>query len=276
LQWIAVGVLSVIVAGCGGPSEERARADQARYARQSNAICREERAQARLAVSETTPTIYITLKVYANAARDGLKRAAAKLHGLRARLGDAGSAQIDAFDRALDPFVTSIGALATVEHGEPTRQAAERIRRRGDTLFDAAQAAKVTGCGRGGNAIADRAELVVYVAAYDRLQDSADARLLRSHRRFKRSAAGSEGQEIASAGITRGLGVLYRGMGRLDPPRQIRRYHQAYRRALRAVLDTRKQLDEARAGFEQLDARLHRQADRVGRTHRRLRRELYR
>jgi hypothetical protein len=56
--------------------------------------------------------------------------------------------------------------------------------------------------------------------------------------------------------------------------------HKAYRRALRAVLDTRRQLvpsgAPSRASAEQLDARLKRQVDRLSRTDRRLRNELYR
>ncbi|MDP2710870.1 MAG: hypothetical protein Q8O56_06595 [Solirubrobacteraceae bacterium] len=269
---IAGAVAASLVTGCGGgPSVEERRADRADYARAANAVC--EQANREIADDYARPKYRQALERSVSASRTSLHAAAVRLHELHARLGDSSSAEIDAFDGAIDPFVTAVGALATAFELGRRQRAASTVRRRGDVLHRAAQAAQLERCGRGGNAIAERATFLAYRQAYIRVDDATIKRIVS----IDTSGTGPA-WFAAYRAVTRAARRQLRATGRMQPPRELRKLHQAVRRSLSTFLTTRELLtpDTTRERAIVVFAQFDRQFPRYQRLERRLRRELNR
>lgn len=269
-HWIALGsVAATALAGCGGPSDEEMRTEQARYAKAAGALC--EKANREIARDNSRPKFLSDLTRSVTETRRTLEFRATGLHKLKTELGDSSSAQIDAFDGALNPFVAAVDRITETEDPDELAERATALRRRGTTLFKAAQSAKLTRCGRGGNAIAERVVFFQYRDGYIKADQITRKRLRRLRMRF-RGASGDDAV-LANKRVTRAGRVEYRATGRLEPPRTLRSLHQSVRRAFDRTLTTREALDDVTsfARFQTLRARLKRQAKRYYAFERRLR-----
>lgn len=258
--------------GCGGsPSAEQRRADRAAFVRAADAVC--EKANREFADDNPRPKYRKALEQSVTQSRASLQAAAVRLHDLLGDLGDSSTSRIDAFDRAIDPFVTSLGSLATAFDTAERRRAAIRVRRRGNTLYQAAQAAKLDRCGRGGNTITERAMFFDYREAYMLVDDATLKQIAGIDTSSTRSAFFT-----GHRAVTRAARRQYRATGDMKPPRELRRLHQAVRRSLNAVLKTRALLTPSitRERGIVLFAQLDRQFPRYQRLERRLRRQLNR
>lgn len=227
-RWIALVLAGAVATGCGGPSDEERRSGEARYTRAAESTC--ERTNRAVARHEQRPKNIDRLVFSIERTRASLTDGYARLHRLHDRLGDASSSEIDAFDRALDPFLTAIDALTVRVLDDDLARAAADVRRRGDTLHRAARAAGLRSCGRGGNAIAERAVFVVYRRGYT----NADLRSRRSRANARRLSA-RDGSSY-NRRINDALRRLYDDTGRLTPPTALRGLHQRVRRSLAALL----------------------------------------
>ena len=148
------------------------------------------------------------------------------------------------------------------------------MRRRGKALYAAAGAAKLDRCGRGGNAIAERATFVDYRQAYVRIDERTIGRIAS----IDDSATALTKYFVGFRAVTREARRQYRATGRMRPPRELRRLHQAVRRSYNALLETRDLLTPAatRGQAVVLFARIGRDFARYERIERRLRRQLNR
>lgn len=264
---IALLTAVALMAGCGGPSEQERRTEQARYTRSADAIC--AKANRAIAGHNQRPKLFFFLQSSVQNSRNTLTKAAADLHRLGADLGDGSSSQIDAFDDALDPFVKSLDPLTVIAEVGERKRAAALVRSRGDRLYRAAQAVNLSDCGRGGNAIADRALFLSYRDGYIRADQTERRRLLALNRR-PTSVAHATTQNMA---VLKAIRSNHESSGRLTPPTKLRRLHQRMRRAQAAIISTREQLapftSAAQAG--DLPARLDRQTRAFYRLERTLR-----
>ncbi|MDP2712440.1 MAG: hypothetical protein Q8O56_14595 [Solirubrobacteraceae bacterium] len=264
---IALLTIVAVIAGCGGPSDAQRRADQERYVRAASDACTKVNGQ--IAGHRQRPKDFDALRSSMQDSRNALADASAELHRLRDELGDAASTQIVAFDRALDPFVQSLEPITLITEENERERAANQLRRRGDALYRAAQAAKLGDCGRGGNAIADRALFLNYRDGYIRADQ-------RERRRLRPLVGGPTFTPDAVSINARMLSAIranYASTGRLKPPSGLRRLHQEVRRRQAAVIRTREQLapftSPGQAG--DLPARLRRQTPAFFRVERQLR-----
>jgi len=237
--WVAVLAAATVVLGaCGGKSAQDVRAERATFVREADEIC--DKATDALARGEQ-PRDYTTLGTRLQRDQKTLRTAVSDLHGLRGELGDSASAQIEAFDRQTDAVLATAKPLA--EHIEladssAARHGAERLRRAYDGLYDAARKAKLRHCGRGGNRAADTVLFTIYRSEYvtvnsdvglrQRFLDK-DPKTFEAKRRYLRRS------------LT--LLVNYRKrIGRLAPPKVLRRSHRLLLRRLSGALRNARQL----------------------------------
>lgn len=270
---LIVGALTAsLVMGCGGsPSAEQRRTDRAAFVRAANAVC--EKANREIADDNPRPKYGNALEQSLTESRASLQAAAVSLHALRGDLDESSTSRIDAFDRAIDPFVTSLGSLATAYDTGERQRAAIRVRRRGDALYQAARAVKLDRCGRGGNTIAERATFFDYRKAYTIADDSTLKQIAGIDTSSTRADVFA-----GHRAVTRAARRQYRATGNMKPPRELRRLHQAVRRSLNAVLKTRALLTPSitRERGTMLFAQLDRQFPRYQHLERQLRRQLNR
>lgn len=264
--------LAALLTGCGGgPSAEQRRADRAEYVRAADAIC--EKANREVAADNARPKSVPDLEYSVTESRRSLRSAAVRLHDLRGDLGESSSPPIDAFDRAIDPFLTSLGPLASARDDRARRRAAARLRRRGDALYRAATAARLDRCGRGANAIAERAVFLDYRWAYIRKDDATLKRIAAVDTSGTGEAFFAGYREVSHAARDQ-----YHATGRMTPPRKLRELHQAVRRSLNRFLTTRELVtsNTTRERATVLFARFDVLFPRYQRLERRLRRQLNR
>lgn len=229
-HWIALALAGTVAAGCGGPSDEQRDTDTARYKRAANSAC--DKASRAVARHEQRPKDITRLTFSIRDTRSALGDGNDRLHKLHSRLGDSSSSEIDAFDRALDPFLTAVDALSVRVLDDELAAAAAGVRRRGDALYRAAQAAGLRRCGRGGNAIAERAVFVMYRRGYTNAQ-------LQNRRSVAHAMRVAGGDDPSYNGrVNDALRRLYDATGRLTPPSSLRTQHQRARRRLVRLLAT--------------------------------------
>lgn len=229
-HWIALALAGTVVTSCGGPSDEQRHADEARYTRAANGA--RDKASRAVARHEQRPKDIDRLSFSIRDTRAALADANDRLHRLYARMGDSSSSEIDAFDGALDPFLTAVDALTVRVLDDELAAAAAGVRRRGDTLYRAARAAGLRRCGRGGNALAERAVFVVYRRGYTNAERQTRRRVAHA----MRVAGGAD--PSYNGRLNDALRRLYDSSGRLTPPSSLRTLHQRVRRTLARVLAT--------------------------------------
>lgn len=262
-------VVVTLLAGCGGASEGEKRADRARYVAAADGFC----VEANRAIAQHTRYVR-DLSDFTEAARPSgevLQATAKDLHAERDKLGDSADKKVERFDDALDPFVSAVVRFAAAKDDKAIKAGAPRVRRRGDALYRAAQAADLKSCGRGGNLIADRGIEAVYVLAYRPLYVETRYRLDRLSRALNRTAPGP--QRVAAASrIIRVWRAHYRSLGRLEPPRALRRIHRTLRRVGNELLTALEVLEGNASLARKLQARdrIDRLGPRVDRLTRRL------
>ena len=269
----------VALGACGGKSAEDVRAERASFVRKADAVC--EKAIADLARGEQ-PRDYTTLGTRLQRDDKTLRTAVSDLHGLRRKLGDSASPQIKAFDRQADAVLATakpIGQHAELADASAARRSAEQLRRAYDRLYDAAGKAKLRRCGRGGNRAADTVLFTIYRSEYATVNSDVNLRLrfldkdpqsFEAFRRYLRRSLR--------------LVVNYRKrMGRLAPPKVVRRGHRLLlRRTSRALGSARRllaianrgQAAIATGGAQSLALRVARQADLADAADRSIRRVL--
>jgi len=265
-------MVAALLTGCGaGPSAEQRRADRADFVRAGNAAC--ERANREVAADNARPKYAQALESSVTESRGSLRSAALRLHELRGDLGESASPSIDAFLGAIDPFLSSLGQLAGAADPRARQRAATRVRRRGDALYRAARAARLDRCGRGANAIAERATFLDYRQAYIRKDDATLERIAA----IDTSATGPA-FFAAYRDVTRAARSQYRATGRMTPPRNLRELHRKVRRSLNRFLNTRELVtsNTTRERATVLFARFDVQFPHYQRLERRLRREINR
>jgi hypothetical protein len=228
-------VLVGALVGCGSPQSATGDMSAASYVRHADAVCRTANRQIRR--DQQHPKSFAALSVSVLNTRTKLESATERLHALRSKLGEASTGRVDAFDHALGPYLQSMERLEQPTLREDRVRAAARLRRRGGSLFAAAQAAGLDDCGRGGNSIADRAVFLDYRDDYYRIDD----RTYQREQSFARQHPNRNDQ--LSRREFRRVTRMYReqldAMGSLDPPRHLRHLHRASRRSLRRALKLR-------------------------------------
>lgn len=262
-------VAVTLLAGCGGASEGEKRADRARYVAAADGFC----VEANRAIAQHNRYVE-DLSDFNEAVRPSgevLQATAKDLHAERDKLGDSADEKVKRFDGAIDPFVSAVVRFAAAKDEKAIKAGAPRVRRRGDALYRAAQAADLKACGRGGNLIADRGIMAIYVLAYRPIYMDTQYRVDRLSRAFNRTAPGP--QRVAAASrITRVWRAQYRSLGRLEPPRALRRVHRTLRRVGNKLLTAREVLEGNASPARKLQAldRIDRLGPRVDRLTRRL------
>lgn len=266
---LVAAVAVTLLAGCGGASEGEKRADRARYVTAADGFC----VEANRAIAQHNRYVADLGDFTASVRPSGevLQATATDLHASRDKLGDAADAKIERFDGAIDPYASAVVRFAAAKDDEAIKDAAARVRRRGDALYRAAQAAGLKSCGRGGNLIADRGITAIYVLAYRSIYMRTQYRVDRLSRAFNQTAPGP--QRVAAASrITRVWREQYRSLGRLEPPRALRRVHQTLRRVDNELLTAREVLEGNASAARKLQAldSIERLSPRVDRLTRRL------
>jgi len=266
---VLAAVAVMLLAGCGGASDGEKRADRARYVTAADGFC----AEANRAIAQHDRYIE-DFDDFTSAARpwgEVMEATAADLHAARAKLGDSADAKVKLFDAAIDPYVSAVVRFArSAEEAVP--RAGRRVRRSGDALYRAAQAAGLKNCGRGGNLIAERGTHAVYVLAFRDIYFDTQFRVKRLGRAFDRAAPGPP-LVAAARLITQAWRAEHRALGRLEPPRALRRLHQAKRRLDLAIVNTREVLEDdatTPAAFQSARNRLRRLSPRKDRVIERL------
>lgn len=238
--WASVlAAAGVALGACGGQSAEDVRAERASFVREADAVC--EKAIADLSRGGQ-PRSFIALGVRLVRDEKTLRAAAADLHRLRDELGDSASRQIVVFDGRVDGVLAvtrGIGDDAELADAGASRRSAERLRRAYDGLYRAAGKAKLRHCGRGGNRAADRVLFPVYRDEYITVNSDVSLRLrflddnprsFEAYRRYLRRSV-------------RLVANYRKRMGRLAPPRVLRRGHRLLlRRTSRALGSARRLL----------------------------------
>ena len=160
----------VDVAGCGGPSEQERRTKRASYERSVTPICTDIRATV---TPRREPAGPAALKRYAKRADKAIHEDGRRLHDLRAKLGDSAPSAVTEFDERIDAVLDASRKLdvatqrlpytpLTQQHADSVSAPAERARRAFAALNRAAQTARLKGCLRGGNRLADTILLALY------------------------------------------------------------------------------------------------------------------
>jgi len=223
LRVLAAACALVTVAGCGhdggaGPGQQRSA--RASFAVAANAVC--DRTNRAIARDNARPVSEDELALSVISSEHAAERGAAKLHKLHAGLGDASTVAIDAFDRAVDRYLTTFGALEGAPFADDRRRAAARLRRSGAALYAAAQAARLRRCGRGANAIADRAVFLAYRDGYLASAGRASDRIIAAER------LGAHARVVV---LARAFRARATATSRLSPPPRLRSLHRAVQRA---------------------------------------------
>ena len=258
--------------GCGSSHSATRDISVASYLRNADAVCEKANRSARR--DKQHPKSFAALSVSVLDTRTTLEAATKRLHRLRSQLEGGAPERIDRFDQALGPYLQSMDRLEQPTIREERVRAAARLRRRGAALFAAAQAAGLRQCGRGGNAIADRAVFLDYRDDFYRIDDRQSQRVQSFARQHPNRSVGLTRQEFRR--VTRIFREQLDATGRLMPPRKLRHLHQAYRRILRRALKTR-ELVQQTTSVEQgqpLLSRFGREFSIYQRLDRRLRRSL--
>ena len=235
---LALLSVAVVVAGCGALSAEEKRAKRADYAHSADTACAVLLGDLN---SSRKPFGYLSLKSYLVRSDRSAGEAAKRLHDLRGKLGDAKSAQIEAFDRDIDPARTATTALhaaanpvvlhASAKQAQAISVASKHARRAYDRLYRAARAAKLRSCGRGGNRLADNA---LFTSYNDRM-----TAVLTTGYRADRKVVFRGNRDRDRNALVRNLRIAIaslRRVKRLDPPADLRRVHRRYVRAAATVL----------------------------------------
>ncbi len=266
---LVAAVAVTLLAGCGGASDGQKRTERARYVTAADGLC----VEANRAIAQHDRYV-ADLGDFAEAVRPSgevLQATATDLHAERDKLGDSADAKIERFDRAIDPYASAVVRFAAAKDEKAIEDAAPRVRRRGDVLYRAARAADLESCGRGGNLIADRGITAIYVLAYRNIHMRTQYRVDRLRRAFDGTSPGP--QRVAAASrITRVWRARYRSLGRLEPPRALRRVHQTLRRVENELLTAREVLEGDASAARKLQAldSIERLGPRVERLTRRL------
>jgi hypothetical protein len=235
--FLALAVVPLLVlSGCGALSAEEKRAKRADYVRKADTACATLLTQLNSVHNERS---FVSLTAYAEGSDKAFADTAKRLHDLRGKLGDAKSAQIEAFDHRIDPTRAATKALhatlkslvlhVSVTQAHAISVAAERARRAFDKLYRAARSAKLRSCGRGGNRLADNA---LYAPYRDRVFT-----VLSTEYRGDRKVVIRGNRERDRAALVRNVRVGIDGlrrMKRLNPPSELRRAHRRYIRAASA------------------------------------------
>ena len=190
--------------------------DRAAFVRAADAVC--EKANREVADDNPRPKYRKALEQSVTESRASLQAAAVSVHDLLGDLGDSSTSRIDAFDRAIDPFVTSLGSLATAFDTGQRQRAATRLRRHGNALYQAARAAKLDRCGRGGNTIAERATFLDYREAHILVDDATLKQIAGTDTSSTRAAV-----FVGHRAVTRAARRQHRATGDMKPPRELRR-----------------------------------------------------
>ena len=224
--------MAVAVAGCGGGSDA---IDNARYVRDANRICAETQAKA---AAGGQPLSMFQLHRRLQASHRAQLTGARRLRALREDLADAPSAKVKAFDRRVMPVVAMTMNLADDAEFVDARAVAkhaEKLRRRSAALYEAAQAAGLEQCGRGGNRAADRALFVAYRVGYYEHRDEISLQTAVAGRRL--SASDSPGEFIRNLDdYSHDVRSFRHNLAQLAPPTDLRGMHRSLRRAVARIL----------------------------------------
>ena len=229
------------MAGCGGPDGAQRHSAQATYVHAADRICRE--ANRLVGLDEARPQTFLELSGSIISTRMRFELETARLHALRSSLGDASSPQIDAFDHALNPFLRAVSALEQPATTQRRARDVARLRDLGTVVFNAAHAVPINACGRGGNAVADRAAFLNYKTEFLRLARRTRARL--------RPLAALPAGALTVSQLRRVTAIYrdtLRATRRLAPPRKLRKLDARFRRSLSSLLKTRDLIGRTAAG----------------------------
>jgi hypothetical protein len=219
------------VAGCGGSD----RIDRAQYAREADERCAATQTRA---AAGGQPLSLDALGRRLATSHAALRDGAGSLHDLRDRLDDPVPGAISTFDRSIDPVVSVTKMLlddAQLGDVVAVRKHAERLRRRASSLYDAARAAGLEECGRGGNRAADRALFVAYRTQYLVHRDYLEL----NNRLVERELRGREGRAAfvrAFDGLLQRLEYFRDDLAQLAAPRELAEAHLALERRTADVL----------------------------------------
>jgi hypothetical protein len=223
----------VALAGCGGSDG----IDNARYVRDANRICAQTQAKA---AAGGQPLSMFELKRRLQASHRALLTGARRLRALREQLAAEPSAKVKAFDRRVMPVVSMTMNLADDAEfvdGRAVGRHAEKLRRRSASLYEAAQAAGLQQCGRGGNRAADRALFVAYRVGYLEHRDEISLQTAVAGRRL--SASDSPAEFIRNLDdYSHDVRSFRHNVARLTPPTDLRRMHRSLRRAIARILSS--------------------------------------
>jgi hypothetical protein len=228
---LAPALAFAALVGCGGSE----RIDRAQYLHQADASCAATQTRA---LAGGQPLSLDALGRRLDASHAALRDGARGLHELRERLGDPVPAAIARFDRRVNSVVAAMRTLAAdaeLGDGAAVRKHAERLRTRAASLYEAARAAGLKVCGRGGNRAADRALFVAYRTQYLVHRDYMEL----NNGLIQRELEGRAG----AAAFTRAFGELMQRLGwfrddlaDLAPPRELVAAHRAVQRRTSATL----------------------------------------
>ncbi|MCP9491513.1 MAG: hypothetical protein MSC31_16810 [Solirubrobacteraceae bacterium MAG38_C4-C5] len=277
----AVGAVlaALLLAACGSPSEEEVTTGREDFVRAADAVCESAREQVEAA---PRPASLADLGATAQQGADIVRGTITRLDGLRESSAESLPPQAGAFFTALPEVLAAAEATADaagdVDAGG-SRSAARELQEAGGRAFEAAQAAGLDACGRGGNQAADAVLLAVYRDEFLLVTRDVGSQLLQ----LEETPGTLEEAQKTSDESLRLLRQYQRRFGRLGPPSGLEERHArslSRNAELIAVLQDLAEAFDAPAGsvtegeIERLLARLRSRADRVEEAENRLRGEL--
>lgn len=261
---------ALALGACGGEQSAEAPVD---FARAADAVCAQARDQI---ASAPQPRSLAEMGEVAQRGLTVVRGAVARLDALRSERAGTLPQGAQAFYGALPGVLAASEAVAratTARDAGASRRAARRLQAAGDRAFDAAQAAGLDSCGRGGNQAADAVLLAVYRHEYLLIHEDVGSR-------FSQLGEPSESLEGSSEETLGLLREYQRRFKRLGPPSDLEEAHERLLARNDAAIETLEELDSilsgpsgapTRAEVQRLLARLDDRVERAQAAERRLR-----
>lgn len=276
----AVGaVLGALLLAACGTSQEPVTAGREDFVRAADAVCESAREQVEAA---PRPASLADLGDTARQGVDIVRGSITRLEGLRESSAESLPPRAGGYFAALPEVLAAAqataDAAAEVDAGA-SRRAARELREAGARAFEAAQAAGLDACGRGGNQAADAVLLAVYRDEFLLITQDVGSQLLQ----LEETPGTLEEAEETSDESLRLLRQYQRRFGRLGPPSDLAERHERSLSRNADLADVLEELDDAfdaapgsvtEGEIERLLARLGRRVDRAEEAENRVREKL--
>lgn len=234
---------ALLLASCGGLSEEEIAAGQTAYLREADAVCERAREQ----IDGPQPRSGPSLAEAMPAAQEVVEGGGRALEAVRSRRAETLPPGAQEFHDALPPVARSVAAVreaSEIDDPGATRKAARALQDAGGELIDAAQRIGLDECGRGGNRAADAILLPVFRDEF--LEIAVDVTSSFEELEDELEAAETQGEFLrAFERVDRIDSQTLRRLRRLGPPSDIEDLNRRFLGRFDAYLEASLEVTEA-------------------------------